>query len=46
MEDILDFWFRVDDDGGITGMLAYDRETSLPKSCMKRWFKPDNIFDK
>ena len=26
-------------------MLAYDREKSLPKECLLRWFKPNTIFD-
>lgn len=26
-------------------MLAYDREKSLPKECLLRWFKPNKEFD-
>ena len=42
LEEILDFWFRSDDDdhiGGIHSSIAYDREQSLPQKFMMRWFK-------
>ena len=40
----MDFWFKMDD-LGISGVLAYDRESSFPKVLKKKWFKPDDYFD-
>ena len=46
LEDILDFWFRGSDDPNEIGMAnMYDRETSLPKQYMVRWFKGNQQFD-
>ena len=43
MYDILDFWFRPDNDQ--TTVVAYDRESSLPSRYMTRWFKQGDEFD-
>ena len=47
LEDVLDFWFRDSDDPQkISVTNTYDRETTLPKKYMKRWFKGNEEFDK
>ena len=42
IEDILDFWFRGDND--TNELTNYDRETSLPQAFMLRWFRPNEEF--
>jgi len=37
----VDFWFKIDDQQDIKSTFIYDRETSLPKECLLRWFKPN-----
>ena len=41
LENIVDFWFKIDDQQDIKSSFIYDRETSLPKECLLRWFKPN-----
>lgn len=46
LEEVLDFWFRDSDDPDkIQVINKYDRETTLPKKYMKRWFKGTEEFD-
>ena len=44
MEEIIDFWFKIDDNEAL-GMNTYDRDTSLPQEYMSRWFKQDEDFE-
>jgi len=44
MEEIIDFWFKLDIDQPL-GLSSYDRDTSLPNEYMMRWFKQDETFD-
>jgi len=44
MVDIIDFWFRDDNDQSL-GPKPYDRETTLPQKYMIRWFKQTEEFD-
>lgn len=39
LEDILEFWFKGDNEPSIAGLNTYDRESSLPPKYMLRWFK-------
>ena len=46
LEEILDFWFRDSDDPQkVQVPNKYDRESTLPKKYMKRWFKSSDEFD-
>jgi uncharacterized protein (DUF924 family) len=45
LEEILEFWFRGEDEPSISGMSTYDRESSLPSKFMMRWFKQSESFD-